>query len=253
MKRRPVILISSNSHSRGAEFDDASTSLSHRYPRAVAAAGGVPLVLPLGGSDRNVVAEAMRACDGLLLTGGEDVETSLYAPKASVAIRAKAHRPDRERDWVELQLIDQAFGQRKSLFGICRGHQIVNVALGGTLLVDIATQRPGGTNHDRFDRKNDLVHDARLTEGSLLSKIMKRSRLDVNSSHHQAVDRVARPLRATAVSSDGIIEGLELKDGRMLPFFLTVQFHPERLVDRYKEFLNLFKFFVRSCTLTASN
>ena len=147
------------------------------------------------------------------------------------------------RDLRELLLIDEVFRQRKPLLAICRGHQMLNVALGGTLVADIPSQLPRAINHRRMDRRSEIVHEVRLTPGSLLAKITGRQRLGVNSTHHQAVARVAAPLKVAAVSSDGIIEGLELKPGAasMLPFLLSVQFHPERLVDRYPEHRAIFR------------
>ncbi|MEO6035638.1 MAG: gamma-glutamyl-gamma-aminobutyrate hydrolase family protein, partial [Verrucomicrobiota bacterium] len=99
----------------------------------------------------------------------------------------------------------------------------------------------------RIDRKSDKVHEVALTPNSLLAKITGERILGVNSTHHQAVGRVAKPLWATAKSVDGIVEAMELKDTALLPYLLSVQFHPERLTDRYKEFIGIFKSFVYSC------
>ena len=132
---------------------------------------------------------------------------------------------------------------------ICRGQQILNVALGGTLVADIPSQVPGAINHRRTDRRSEIVHEVRLTQGSLLARIVGSENLGVNSTHHQAVGRVAPPLRVVAASQDGIIEGVELKPGvaPWMPFLLSVQFHPERLVDRYPEHRRIFRAFARAC------
>jgi putative glutamine amidotransferase len=188
-----------------------------------------------------------------LLTGGEDIDPRLYGNELPPRSRGTVTvTPDGgARDLRELLLIDQVFQQRKPLLAICRGHQVLNVALGGTLLADILGQAPRAMNHRRMDRRSDVVHDVRLTPGSLLAKITGRLKLGVNSTHHQAVARVAAPLTVTAVSNDGIVEGLELTPGaaRMLPFLLSVQFHPERLVDRYPEHQAIFRGFTRACVL----
>jgi putative glutamine amidotransferase len=154
-----------------------------------------------------------------------------------------------ERDLTELLVIQEVFRQRKPLLAICRGHQILNVALGGTLLLDIPKQRPHALDHNQPDRKDEAVHKVALTPGSLIHKMCGASSLGVNSSHHQAVDRVARPLRATAVSADGIVEAMELsREGvGWLPFLLAVQFHPERLRTRDPAFLELFRGLVGAC------
>jgi putative glutamine amidotransferase len=153
------------------------------------------------------------------------------------------------RDLRELILIDEAFRQHKPLLAICRGHQVLNVALGGTLLADIRSQKPGAQNHRRMDKRSDVVHEVRLTADSLLAKITGARDLGVNSTHHQAVDKIAPPLRAIARSDDGIVEGLELKPEavRSVPFLLSVQFHPERLADRYKAHRAIFSAFTRAC------
>jgi putative glutamine amidotransferase len=157
-----------------------------------------------------------------------------------------------QRDLREFILISEAFRQNKPLLAICRGHQVLNVALGGTLIADIPRQRPGAANHRRTDRRSEVVHEVRLTPGSLLANITRKQRLGVNSTHHQAIGRVAAPLRISARSPDGIIEGLELKSGASCwqPWLLSVQFHPERLVDRYPEHQALFDAFIQACALS---
>ena len=185
-----------------------------------------------------------------MLTGGDDVQTSLYAGTVPPEIQATVSAPDRERDLLEFLLIDAAFRARKPLLAICRGHQVLNVALGGTLLSDISLQKTEALNHNRSDCKEALVHEVTLTGDSLLARIMGVRRISVNSSHHQAVGNVAAALRVTGTSADGVIESLELKDPRWLPFLLGVQFHPERLLGKHRQFLKLFKFFVQSCSLS---
>jgi putative glutamine amidotransferase len=171
----------------------------------------------------------------------------MWSPDPEYASK-KAHLLDCLRQ-TALDRQKTAFLQRKPLLCICRGHQILNVALGGTLIADIPLQIPRALNHSRTDRKDQVVHDVACEPGSLMSSIAGKERLGVNSSHHQAVAGLAKPLRATAVSRDGIIEGLELDpaDRNMLPYLLAVQFHPERLFARHAEHLELFRTFIRAC------
>jgi len=251
----PLILISPSTSKRGVEFEDNSVSLSNQYCMAVAAAGGLPWIAPAIPA-KPLVAESVARCDGVLLTGGDDVQTKLYAPKLDKKLQKTVSEPEPDRDLFELMLVDEIFRQHKPLFAICRGHQLVNVAFGGTLVVDIASQIPGALDHRRLDRKNDIVHDAELTDGSLLANIARDNKLGVNSSHHQAVADVADPFTVTARSSDGVIEAMELKSGlagTTLPFFLAVQFHPERLYARHAEHLRLFHTFVRACAANGKN
>jgi putative glutamine amidotransferase len=256
MTRPPLILISPNVDKKGDEFGDLSISLSETYQQALLNCGAIPIALPATAS-QNVIAECVGHCDGVLLTGGEDVDPRLYGNGLPPRLRGTVTvTPDGgARDLRELVLIDEVFRQRKPLLGICRGHQMLNVALGGTLVTDILAQRPRALNHRRMDRRSEIVHEARLTPGSLIAKITGGHRLGVNSTHHQAVARVAGPLKVAAVSDDGIIEGLELRPGaaKMLPFLLSVQFHPERLADRYPEHQAIFRALTRACVLNRKN
>lgn len=245
--RPPLIVITPSLHRRGVEMADNSISLSNRYAGAVAVAGGLPLVLPCE-TATEFVHEAVRRADGVMLTGGEDLQPELFTKgKLSPQLAATVCAVEPERDLLELQLIDEVFRQRKPLLAICRGHQVLNVALGGTLIVDIPQQVPNALNHRQMDRKYDPVHEVRLTPGTGFAKLMGEPKLGVNSTHHQAVGRLAKPLRATARSADGLIEAMELRDSRQLPFLQAVQFHPERLWERYPVFQKLFRGFVRAC------
>jgi putative glutamine amidotransferase len=251
--RPPLILISPNIERKGDEFGDVSISLSETYQQALMGCGAIPMALPATLS-RDLTAECVRRCDGVLLTGGEDVNPRLYGNPLPPRLQGTVTvTPDGgARDLRELLLIDEVFRQGKPLLAICRGHQVLNVALGGTLVADILGQLPRARNHRRMDKRSEIVHDVRLTRGSILAKLTGKQKLGVNSTHHQAVARVAAPLRVAAVSSDGIVESLELKPGgaKMLPFLLSVQFHPERLVDRYPEHQAIFRGFTEACVLS---
>jgi putative glutamine amidotransferase len=244
----PTILISGCTEKKGVEFDDLSLSLALRYPLALKAAGAMPWLLPCL-PEKNFVAEAVRRCDGVLLTGGDDVDPKLYTQNLPRRIAKTVRRETAQRDSFELMLIGEVVRQHKPLFAICRGHQILNVALGGSLLADIRLQMPQAENHCRTDRKNQVVHVVKCAAGSLMEQIAGKTRLGVNSTHHQAVAQVAKPLRVTAVSIDGIVEGLELASEAqgLLPYLLSVQFHPERLFTRHAEHLELFTTFVQAC------
>jgi putative glutamine amidotransferase len=253
MTTQPLILISPNIEERGDEFGDRSITLSETYQQAVIKCGAIPLILAATVS-REVISACVSHCDGVLLTGGEDVDPRLYRNKLPLRLGGTVTvTPDGgARDLRELLLIDEAFGQRKPLLAICRGHHLLNVALGGTLVTDVLAQKPGAINHRRMDKRSEKVHNVHLTSGSLLATIAGKQKLGVNSTHHQAVARVAAPLTTTAISNDGIIEALELKPSmaRMLPFLLSVQFHPERLMDQYPEHLAIFGAFIEACVLS---
>jgi putative glutamine amidotransferase len=244
----PLILISTSNQTRGAEFSDRSLSLSQAYPDAIVAAGGVPVVMPCTTSEQ-ALAEAVRRCDGVLLTGGDDIQPSLYTTRLPVGVRRTLGPPDPPRDAADLCLVREVFSQKKPLLAICRGHQILNVAFGGSLVADIAKQVPGALRHCRMDKKDEVVHEVQLAKDSLLARILGTRPLRVNSTHHQAVAQAAGPFRVTARSPDGVVEAMELglAEQRLLPYLLAVQFHPERLIKRYAGFLELFRSFTRAC------
>jgi putative glutamine amidotransferase len=250
MGRLPLILVSPSIEKRGIEFNDLSASLSLRYNDAILQAGGIPVTVPTT-TDRDILAEAVRRTDGVLLTGGDDINPELYVEKLppKVAKTVEQTPDDGARDLRELLLIKELFRQRKPLLAICRGHQMLNVAFGGKLLADIPRQLPGALEHRRMDKPLDLVHEAALTPGSLVSKICKTPVLGVNSTHHQGVLEPVEPFAATARAADGVVEAMELKPecSRMLPFLLSVQFHPERLVQRHACYLAMFEKFVAAC------
>ncbi len=249
MTNHPVILVTPCTQPKGEEMEDYSISLSNRYTDALIAAGALPLIFPATTS-ADLIAEMVRRSDGVLMTGGEDVDTKLYGQGMAPEILQKAGPPEPERDIWEQTLIAEIFAQRKPLFGICRGHQMLNVVLGGALIVDIPTQVPNALNHRRPDSRSAPVHSVRIEEGSLLAEIVGGATLQVNSTHHQAIGRVADSLRVVARSDDGVIEAAELRDPARLPYCLTVQFHPERLVDCGAPYRQLFARFVAACAAT---
>jgi len=252
MIKSPLILISPHVEKKGDEFGDVSISLSETYQQVLMGVGAIPLALPLTTS-RRVIAECVSRCDGVLLTGGDDVEPKFYTKKLSAKLRKTVGVTHGDRDRRELILIEEVFRQRKPLLAICRGQQILNVALGGSLVVDIPSQIPGALKHRRMDKKCEVVHEVALTSDSLLAKLTGTQRLGVNSTHHQAVGRVAKDLRVTGRSDDGVVEALELKQGakRKLPFLVSVQFHPERLAKKHGEHREIFRRFVKASELNS--
>ena len=176
MAGTPLILVSPSIEKRGVEFHDLSVSLSFKYENAVLQAGGIPVTVPTT-TDRRVLAEMVRRVDGVLLTGGDDINPGLYTRKLPRAVRQTVDTtPDGGgRDLRELMLIEEIFRQRKPLLAICRGHQLLNIALGGGLVADIRRQVPGALNHQRLDKASELVHEVALTSGSLLARIVRQA------------------------------------------------------------------------------
>jgi putative glutamine amidotransferase len=169
-------------------------------------------------------------CNGLLLTGGGDVDPELYGQEVNdTSIKGV----DRKRDDFERKIIDQALKLELPILGICRGLQIVNVHLGGTLIPDV--ENAGYSRHQSID-KEDIWHEVEIVKDSFLHGVAKCSRGKVNSSHHQAAKLPGKGLKIVAKSPDGVIEALEWEDGLDKPFFMLVQWHPERMDDRNNPF-----------------
>jgi putative glutamine amidotransferase len=254
MEWLPLILITPSTEKKGVEFHDTSSSLSYRYEQAILGGGGVPVVAPMT-TEPAVLAEAVRRADGVLMTGGDDINPDLYVQNLPQAIRKTVCLPpdQGERDLRELILIEEIFRQRKPLLAICRGFQMVNVAFGRQMIVDIPRQLIGAVKHNGRDKAGEaLIHEVPLTEGSLLSRITGKKTLGVNSSHHQGILEPAEPFTAVARTEDGIVEAMELRPelsngSPCLPFFLGVQFHPERLVTKHAEHQAIFTRFVEAC------
>jgi putative glutamine amidotransferase len=212
---RPVIGISANAEpARWAGWQEHATLVPHAYVDRVAAAGGVPVVLPpVAGTER-----AVGRLDGLLLSGGGDLDPSLYAARP----HPRTARVDPERDAAELALLRAAFEARLPVLGICRGLQVLNVVRSGTLLQHL----PETVGHDghapapaEYGRR-----PVRVTPGSRVAEILGRDTLSVPCHHHQAIERPGAGLTVTARSDDGVIEAVELAE---YPFAIAVQWHPE--------------------------
>jgi putative glutamine amidotransferase len=247
---RPLILVTAHTEPQNTEFPDPAISLSLLYNDAILAAGGLPLILPCT-ANATVISEAVARADGVLLTGGEDVNPRLYceeplAPEIAATVVTAIHG----RDVTELILVEAVFRQRRPLLAICRGQQILNVALGGDLIADIPLLHPGALSHNCQEQRHQPVHQIHLEPTSRLAAIVGDPTLAVNSTHHQAVGRVAPPLQASGRSPDGIIEALELHPSHAdaLPFLVSVQFHPERLYAKHPAHARIFSAFIAAAS-----
>ncbi len=165
-------------------------------------------------------------CHGCVLTGGVDVNPALYGRGDA---QGAAEDVDPRRDTFELGVIELALAEGIPILGICRGTQLFNVFQGGSLVLDL--EEAGFTNH-RKTAAGDRRHGVRVARNSLLHTLTGVGEGDINSSHHQAVDRVGAGLRVSARASDGVIEALEWEEPEGKPFLLLVQWHPERMPDR---------------------
>ena len=179
--------------------------------------------------------------DGILLPGGGDVEPSIYNGRTNVNMWGI----DDERDRTEIFMARAAVRESKPIFAICRGIQVMNVALGGTLWEDILKLVPDAMDHDLLDHmpRNHLSHTVNLSSGSTTAQLMGKTISWVNSIHHQAISDVAKDFEVTAIAPDGIIEAIEISEH---PFAVGVQWHPENLIDDDPGMLALFEGFVQA-------
>ncbi len=213
--------------------------LRARYMKAIEDAGGIPVVLPLL-SNRAGWRQVVAHVHGLLVTGsGSDLAPELYGERQ----RHKFARMSRERATMELGIAKAAYRADVPMLGICGGMQSINVALGGTLYQDIAAQLKTPIDHLPSHPATKTSHSVQIAPGSLLRRIAGKARMDVNSSHHQSIKKVASNLAQTAVAPDGVIEAIEAPDRT---FILGVQWHPEFLYERDPVERRLFTALVRA-------
>lgn len=166
-------------------------------------------------------------CDGLVLTGGGDIHPKFYNLENAMHI---VHGVNESRDEFEFAVVRQALESNLPILGICRGMQVFNVALGGTMIPDV--ESAGYLSHSKEKgQMSDARHGIRVQQGTGLLSIVRSTQGEVNTNHHQAVERPGQGLRDTAYSPDGLIEGLEWQDPDDKPFLQLVQWHPERMAD----------------------
>ncbi|MFN8439974.1 MAG: gamma-glutamyl-gamma-aminobutyrate hydrolase family protein [Caldilineaceae bacterium] len=234
---KPLIAITS--HSPNDPYRAPLDELLAGCVAGIEQAGGLPLLIPYGIAEQTVQ-EIVARCDGVLFTGGGDIAAEHYDGLA----HPKIDGIDVWRDQVELNLVRRVVEQQQPFFGICRGSQVLNVAFGGSLHPEVG-EVPELDRHTffpdfPFDR---LSHPVQIAEESLLAEIIGKPIMQVNSLHHQAIDRLAPNLRAVATAPDGMIEAVEVRN---YPFGLAVQWHPEALPNEASS-QAIFAAFVRGC------
>ena len=216
---RPLIVVTTSLWP-GGDHQLPQVKLNVQYVTAVEEPGGTALLLTPGHHEESI-RRLVSMAHGLVLTGGEDVDPARYGQEPHPEL-GTLNPP---RDAMEFAALDEALKRRMPVLAICRGCQVLNVAMGGTLYQDLPSQKPGSVRHEQEAPWHQRWHHARVQAGSGLNTIFGTGELFINSFHHQAVDRVAPGLEATVWSEDGIVEGVEATD---YPWVYGVQWHPER-------------------------
>jgi len=213
--------------------------VNHDYPDALLRAGALPVMLPLT-KDQAALEEILCRVDGLLLTGGADIEPKRYGEETLPLCGETAPL----RDEMEFYLCKRALETDLPMLGICRGFEVINCVLGGKLYQDIAAQYRDVLKHPCYDVPRDQVHAVTTAEGTRLRQITGMEEMRVNSRHHQGVKTLGQGLIVSARAEDGLIEGVELPGRR---FAVAVQWHPESLSDYRPEAQALFNALTEAC------
>lgn len=213
---------------------------------AIADAGGLPVYVPTG-LDEAALRELYERLDAVLLPGGPDVDPTYYGAERHPETKVI----DDARDTLELTLARWTYADDRPLFGICRGHQVMNVAFGGTLIQDIPSQVETEQDHYAADDlpRSTVLHDVTLNPDSRIAAILGATRVPVNSLHHQSVEHPAPGVVITGYSPDGVIEALEVPDKQ---YMLSVQWHPEDLYNGDEAMKRLFESFVEAARESAA-
>lgn len=244
MRRRPVIGIATQTLPAVPGERQGCWLMGHSYVEELRKVGGVPWLIPLVPHDPDTLAEIFTRLDGVFITGGVDVDPTRYGePKTPLC-----GTTDPDRDAVEIALLNHALARDLPVLAVCRGIQILNVALGGTLYQDVTAQVPAALKHDFFPTPQQpsrkyLAHDVTVKRGSRLAGILGDAVVPVNSMHHQAIKDLAPGLTTTAYAPDGIIEAVEGTSGNYL---VAVQWHPEELTETQPGMARLFTTFAEA-------
>lgn len=246
--RRPLIGVTTQTlHAIAGIPEELPVSwvMNQRYVHALMAAGGVPVLIPLLAEDPATLREIYERLDGVLVPGGVDIDPAFYRSDRHSALG----RLDPARDTAEMVMTRWAVKEGKPFLGLCRGLQVLNVALGGTLWQDIADERTDSIKHDYYPTagyaRDHLAHPVEIRLDSRLGEAMGSGAVPVNSMHHQGIRELSSRLIATATAPDGLIEAAEATDEN---FAIGVQWHPEMYSHGEPSTGRLFEAFVAAAS-----
>ena len=231
---KPIIAIS------GAVDNELTITLQNTYTNAIECAGGLPLIIPYTENEESLKSY-IDLCDGILFTGGGDIEPKLFGEgKKDFCTNVQ-----KSRDKLELALFKKFFEQKKPIMGICRGAQLINVGLGGTLYQDKPTEIPSEIRHTQIEPKNIPSHTVKILSDTPLMELIGKEKMTANSFHHQAIKALGDGLSVMALADDGIIEAIYYTGKNYISAY---QWHPERLIDKDCDNLKLFESFINVCS-----
>lgn len=241
--KRPFIGISGSQlrDDHGSFVDLQRSYVNLDYVRSIESQGGVPVIIPLT-LDEEVISETIARLDGLLLSGGHDIFPLNYGEEPLQGLEEVWP----ERDQFDFMLLKAAMEKEIPILGICRGHQIVNVYMGGTLYQDLKYDSNCTLKHVQNQTPSMAFHTIDIERESKMAQLIGSTTWVTNSHHHQMVHRLGEGLKVTAVAKDGVVEGLE---GTEYPWLVTCQFHPEMMINRSTEAKSLFNGFIEACSV----
>jgi putative glutamine amidotransferase len=227
-----IAVTSTHNHKEGY------SSLNDSYVQALEAAGAIPVILPVSLSPEKS-AQALARMDGLFFSGGPDISPLRFGQQPQPDLGSVDHI----RDEQEAALFKAALERGLPMMGICRGIQVLNVMMGGTVIQHLGADRENAIQHRQLAPSIYPHHHVEVQGGTILAEALGEGTFAVNSCHHQAVGKVAPGLKVGAVAPDGVVEAIE----SVSPWILGIQFHPERLYPQQGKFLNVFHAFVAAC------
>ena len=228
---RPIIAVTTTSYT-GAEYRTPQVLLGSPYIEAVQRMDATPLLITPA-HDTSSIISLLETCDGLMLTGGEDIDPSRYGQKPHPKLATVNH----QRDEMEFIVLERALELELPVLAVCRGFQLLNVFFGGTLYQDLPSQKPGGVIHEQDAPINERWHGATVEPDSRVSELFQATEFQINSFHHQALGTVANSLEVVAKSDDGIIEAVYAPKQT---YAVGTQWHPERLAHTDNKNQSLF-------------
>lgn len=240
-EKRPIIGISGSILvDQGGIFPGYERAyVNNNYIQAVVNAGGVPFMVPII-NNPDIICQQVEQIDGLVVSGGHDVNPLLYGEEPRELLGAIFP----ERDSFDELLIKATIEAKKPVLAICRGFQILNVIYAGTLYQDISYNDDSYIKHMQADGPAIATHTIKIEKDSLLGRIFGEQSI-TNSFHHQSIKEIAPGFRVTAIAKDGTIEAIEKEDAE---FVLGVQFHPEMMAEKHENMLNLFRAMIKQAT-----